>query len=116
MTPRVHAIIRYLDHSAPAQFLLDRLWEIYFLHDGGQFFDQLKYYADDGTRTEAENLVYSLATRQILVYFNVGVWFFPYYMSSRLTIATSVAYSPVYAPTLLRKCLICRGITVKAST
>jgi len=112
MTPRVHAIIRYLDHSAPAQFLLDMLWGIYFLHDGGQFFGQLKYYANDQkTKTEAENPVYSHATRLILAYFNVSVRFFSSNcMSCTLTMMTSVAYSPGYTPTLLRIFLISRGV------
>jgi len=70
----VNLILQFIDHSAPNQDLLDLLWEIFFLHDGGLFFDQFKYYVDDqSTRSETENPVYLRATRQILAYLSVSI-------------------------------------------
>jgi len=82
------------------------LWETFFLHDGGQTFRQLKYYANDGgTRTEAENPIYSRATRLTLAYFNVSVRFLSRYSSYTLTMTTSAACNPGYVLLYERKFL-----------
>lgn len=107
VTFRFIEIIQFLDHAAPAQLLMYTLWEMFFLHDGGQLFDQLKYSSDgQTTRTAAENSLCSRATRLILTYFNVSVGFSSYYTFRTLTMTTSAAYNPVYVRILLPNSIV----------